>query len=211
MKKEKAADKKREAADADELHARMVAALLHPLRAWIFGILAERPASAPIIAAELQEPPERIGHQLRRLRREGLVHIVERRERRGVAENYYRPTLEPLVDNDEFNALSPAERARLSSDAIKRLYTDATRAVRAGTFDRRSDMCSVHIRMLLDEQGWRELAELHRDAVLKVVALRKQAMDRLEHSATDGIPAASTLFCFELPDFTTVPDAPPST
>ena|ERR1700679_3584570 len=196
---------KEEEADADELRERLIAALLHPLRGPILGILAERTACARDIAAEVGVSAESAGHQLRRLRCDGLVHLEEKRARRGVAENYYRATLEPIVDDEEFDALSPAQRRRFSAHVIKCLYTDANRALKAETFDSRGDMCSAHIRMLLDEPGWHELAEIHREAFDKVIALRRRAGARIEQSADAAVPAASTILCFELPDLAVVP------
>ncbi|HUB98468.1 MAG TPA: winged helix-turn-helix domain-containing protein [Solirubrobacterales bacterium] len=178
----------------------MAAALLHPFRGRIMRILAERPATVRMLAGEMEEPADRVRKQLRWLEREGVVFVSHRLPRRGTAENYYRPSLEPVVDTVEFEQLSAAERARLSGDAIKCLYRDATHAVRAGTFDRRSDMASVHIRMLLDERGWRELAELHHKTALAALALRREALERLERSGDEPISAASTTFLFELPD-----------
>ncbi len=193
------APKEEEKATADGLRSRMVAALTHSLRGPILGILAERPASAGEIAAELEVPAESVGHQLRRLRREGLVRLVERRERRGVAENYYRATLDPIIDDEEFGALSPEQRHRFSAHVIKCLSVDASRAHKAGTLNSRSDMCSAHVRMLLDERGWRELAEIHREAFDKVITLRQCVAERIKGSSSTCIPAASTLLCFELP------------
>jgi DNA-binding transcriptional ArsR family regulator len=186
-------------AAADGLRSRMVTALKHSLRGPILAVLAERPASAGEIAAELEVPAESVGHQLRWLRREGLVQLVEKRERRGVAENYYRATLDPIMDDEEFGALSPEQRHRFSAHVIKCLSVDASRAHRAGTLDSRNDMCSAHVRMLLDERGWRELAEIHREAFEKVIALRRCVAERIKGSASTSIPAASTLLCFELP------------
>jgi len=191
---------KENAAETDDLRGRLVAALLHPLRGPILAILAERSASAREIAAETDATPESVGHQLRRLRREGLVSLEERKARRGVAENYYRATLDPIVEDDEFDALSPEQRRRFSAHVIKCLYTDATRALKAGTFDSRGNMCSAHIRMLLDERGWHELAEIHHETFDKVIALRRRAEARITQSASVAVPAASTILCFELPE-----------
>jgi Helix-turn-helix domain len=178
----------------------MASALLHPLRGRILQILAERPATVRTVADELEEPRERIRKQIRWLEREEIVFVSHRLPRRGTAENCYRTRVEPVVDTAEFEKLSSAERARLSGEAIKRLYRDATRAVRTGTFDRRADMASVHIRMLLDERGWREFAELHHRTALEALALRREALERLERSGEEPISAASTTFFFELPD-----------
>jgi DNA-binding transcriptional ArsR family regulator len=178
----------------------MATALLHPLRGRVLQILAERPATVRAVADELGEPRDRIRKQIQWLEREGIVFVSQQLPRRGMAENCYRTLVEPVVDTAEFERLSDAERAHLSGEAIKRLYRDATRAVRAGTFDRRSDMASVHIRMLLDERGWREFAELHHRTALAAFALRRQALERLEQSGEEPILAASTTFLFELPD-----------
>jgi DNA-binding transcriptional ArsR family regulator len=178
----------------------MATALLHPLRGRILQIVAERPATVRMVADELEEPRERIRKQLRWLEREEIVFVSHRLPRRGTAENYYRTRIEPMVDTAEFERLSESERARLSGVAIKRLYRDATQAVRARTFDRRSDMASVHIRMLLDERGWREFAELHHRIALEALELRRQALERLQQSGEEPISAASTTFLFELPD-----------
>lgn len=189
-------------ADTDELRAKLVTALLHPLRGAILQILAERTASAQDIAAETGVSTEGIGHQLRRLRRDGLIRLDERRDRRGVAANYYRVTLEPVIHDEEFSTLSPEQRRIFSTWVVKRLYTDANRAFKAETFDSRSDSCSAHARMFLDERGWDELTEIHREALDKVIALRRRAAVRLGDSVSSGIPAASTILCFELPSLT---------
>lgn len=168
-------------------------------------MLAERAASAREIAAELGISPESAGHQLRRLRREELVRLEKRIGRRGVAENYYRATVDPIMDDEEFATLSPEQRHRFSAHVIKSLGIDVGRAHRAGTFDSRSDMCSAHIRMVLDKRGWCELAEIHHEAFDKVIALRRRVATRIEESSETGFPAASTLLCFELPTLAVKP------
>jgi DNA-binding transcriptional ArsR family regulator len=189
----------KEKAGTDELRSRLVAALRHPLRAPILTILSERSASAGEIAVELGVSVESAGHQLRRLRRDGLVQPVEKKRRRGVAENYYRSTLDPFLGDEDFAALPSEQRCRISAQVIKRLSVDARRAYRAGSVGSPNNICPAHIRMVLDERGWRELAEIHREAFDRVVALRRCVAERIKGSSETGAPAAITLLCFELP------------
>jgi DNA-binding transcriptional ArsR family regulator len=189
----------RKSDDPDELRARLLAALLHPLRRSILGALSVRTASAREIAAETGCSPESIGHQLRRLRREGLIQLEASRRRRGVAENYYRATLEPIIDDDDFEALSLEQRRQFSVELIKSLYVDINRALKEGTFDSRSDSCAGHIRLTLDESGWRELAEIHRETLEEVIVLRRRAAARIRQTGSVGTPTVSAVLCFEMP------------
>lgn len=185
--------------DSGAVRTHLLAAMLHPLRAEILVILSERRASAREIAAEAGVSPEAIGHQLRRLRRDGLVHLEERQARRGVTEHYYRAARDLVITDEEFATLSPTQRSRFSIRLLRRLYADLSWALRAGTFDSRDDTCAVHTPMLVDERGWRELAQIHREAAEKVLALRHRLQARTDRSAGVGISAVSAILWFELP------------
>jgi DNA-binding transcriptional ArsR family regulator len=65
-------------------------ALSHPLRAQIFGRLAERPGSGKQLSEELDRPLSSTAYHVRKLHDLGLVELVEKVQRRGVAERIYR-------------------------------------------------------------------------------------------------------------------------
>lgn len=179
--------------------ARFLEAMLHPDRREILTILLERGAGVKEIAAETGLSAGAVGHQLRRLRRDGLVRLEETRARRGVAEHYYRAVPDPVIRDEEFATFSPAERRRLSAYLIKNVYRDLRQAIGSGTFDSREQSCGCHMRVEVDERGWHELAEIHREAAEKVAALRCRLEARIDDTNAAVIPAASAIFFFELP------------
>ena len=186
-------------ARADDLREHLVATMGHRLRRSILQMLSEGAESAREIGEALELPRGRVSYQLRRLRAEGLIHVSGMEKRRGVVENFYCATVEPMLDNEEFAAFSLDQRRQLSAELAKDLIGDLSNAIRVGSFDARGDRCAANLRLLLDERGWVELKEIHRAALEDVLALRQRAAERLKRSGAAGSVAVSAQLGFQLP------------
>jgi len=75
-------------------------------------------------------------------------------------------------------------------------------AVEAGTFDARSDRVLVRSPMVVDEQGWRELSDLHTQTLSAAMEIGARSAERLAKSGEPGIEARNVLALFEIPRLT---------
>jgi DNA-binding transcriptional ArsR family regulator len=114
-------------------------ALSDPLRLRVLEALHAEPLTASQIARRLEEKPNKLHYHLTELERNGLVEVVETRQKGNLLEKYYRPVARIFrVDNSLFERASGA-------DALSVLYqnvvttldmtaADLKTALQAGTF-----------------------------------------------------------------------------
>jgi DNA-binding transcriptional ArsR family regulator len=178
----------------------LVRAAGHQVGFAIIRILAERgSASGKELAAALSKPRSTVSEQLRRLEVEGLIECVAEESRRGTVERFYRATpLARWVEDDEMGQLRSAEKRRLALRAIQSVVADASSALSTNTLDRRDDWCLASLRVTVDEQGWKELAEIHRQALEAVVKVRDESAERLAQNG-EPLRALASLILLELP------------
>lgn len=96
-----------------------IRAALSPLRRRLLGELHE-PQSASSLAERLGMPRQRLGYHLRVLEREGLVELVEERQRRGFRERLLRTTARALVVDPQV-----LERAGQDADEVRDRFSSA--------------------------------------------------------------------------------------
>jgi DNA-binding transcriptional ArsR family regulator len=178
----------------------LVAAMGHSVRFRLLAALANVPAASAVeLARKLDLPPRAVRHHLSQLHHAGLIEIAEERARRGVAERFYRRVVAPQIDDAEFQALTPLEQRRIDVQILKLSYADAAMALSAGTINSRPDNCVTCVHAQVDNQGWQELAEVHRRAYEEVERVKAESAERLGTGEEEPIPATSTLMWFELP------------
>jgi hypothetical protein len=160
----------------------------HPLRAKLLNLLQIKPGSgATELAHWSHQPVEVVRRQLKLLVDQGLI-VVERREpRRGAAENFYARTAAESSFLMESAAGIPEKTFRRSIVGTMRLLIEgASAALAGGTFALRDDWVVTNTQGEVDEQGWRELAELHRTLLDRTQAVLEESKERL--SSGDGTP-----------------------
>lgn len=101
---------------------RQAQALLHPARLRIW-LAFDAPKTSAQVARELGEPPNRIGHHVRRLLQLGLLVVCSRRGRRVFLERKARNlkipfSLTPYSDLEEVMRLASAEILQLLRQAV---------------------------------------------------------------------------------------------
>jgi DNA-binding transcriptional ArsR family regulator len=174
------------------------AAMAHPLRGRVLFVVADKPrVSIRQIAARLDESPSRVRRQLQALEKNGLVEVVSRRNRRGGVEYLYSATTEPSLWGDEGGVVSPEQQRAAALEILRLVLSDATAAVRAGTFGSGPGHSEVRAWGEVDQEGWEELAAIHLRACKEVKAALAAAGERVRETGAERRAATSTMFLFE--------------
>jgi DNA-binding transcriptional ArsR family regulator len=175
-------------------------ALGHPLRVKILTILTERTASPNEMKTELGETVGNVGYHTRVLRDYGMVEIVEEQQVRGAVEHFYRAIERPLFDDECWSELTPAARAAISGYGLEQIVGDLGTALKAGTFDRRTERHLSRTTMLLDAEGFANVARIQNEALDSILQELAASTERRTASGEDGIPTIAAMVSFELPE-----------
>jgi DNA-binding transcriptional ArsR family regulator len=168
---------------------RLAKALSHPLRAHVLSILNERVASPNQIANELEEPLGNVSYHVKTLAEMGCIELVKTEPRRGAIEHFYRAVVRPFFSDKDWKRMPPSARQGISDATLQLIWEDTSDALDAGTFDRRTDRHLSRSRLVLDEQGWREVNELLLETMNSVVKIEAESAKR---RAGDGDSAFNT-------------------
>ena len=199
------ASRTRQRKSVDETLGQVVA---HPLRVQALSVLGERPASPKELAAELGTPVGNVSYHVRELENVGLIELVDEKKRRGAVEHFYRATARPPLSAEEWELLSLDDRQSFSAWIIQRLLADASQALAAGTFDARGDRHLSRTPLLVDEEGWRELADIQVTALWAILEVQVASAERLTRAdGKEGIPTIAGMTFFEMPPKRRPPDA----
>jgi DNA-binding transcriptional ArsR family regulator len=191
------ATKTRRRKSDDETLVRIVA---HPLRVQALSVLTERSASPKELAAELGTPVGNVSYHVRELEEVGLIELVDEKKRRGAIEHFYRAIARPPMSAEEWEGLSLDDRQGFSTWTIQLLLADASQALAAGTFDARGDRHLSRTPLLVDEEGWQELAEIQASALKAMLDVQAASTVRLDAAdEEEGIPTIAALTFFEMP------------
>ena len=139
----------------------LAAIVAHPTRARAFTILNERTASPVEIAQEIGKDVGHVGYHVRKLLQLDVVELVDERPVRGAVEHFYRATLRSYVSTEELADQSIEEREVYTRHILQLHVADIARALDAHTFDTRPNRALVRTPLVLDEDGFQELSELH--------------------------------------------------
>lgn len=161
---------------------RLARALSHPLRQRILAALGARVASPSDLAAELGEPLGDVAYHVKRLVDHECVDLVRTERRRGAVKHLYTARRWLGTGEEEWQALSVAERQDLAGRLVGQLVLDARTAEVSG----RLAETGVHLSrtpLELDERAVEELNTILREVVER--ALRVQAQSRARQSEGD--------------------------
>jgi len=175
----------------------LLKALNHPLRRQAFKILSERVASPTEISDDLDEPLSNVSYHVRVLDELGLVEVVEEEAVRGSVAHYYKGVEGALVDNPGWTELDSDVRNALSKYLIDALINDAADSLKQKLFDSRDDRHISHTPLLLDEEGWREVAAIHATLLNGVLKAQARAAERLKERESEAIHAVSGILFFQ--------------
>lgn len=157
---------------------RYVKALAHPTRIRILAMLEEQPASPAQLARRLDQPIGRLAYHVRALQNFGVIKLVSTRQVRGATEHIYRAVEHPRFSDEAWDGLGPVAKQRMLSAMLQQISDYAGRSAAAGGFDR-ADAHITRTALKLDEQGWRNLAQLTKRWLQDVAALEEEAVARI--------------------------------
>jgi DNA-binding transcriptional ArsR family regulator len=183
----------------DLVDPRIAKALSHPMRARILLILNERVASPNEIAEMIEERLPNVSYHVRALLDLGCIELVDTAQRRGAIEHYYRAVVRPFFSDSDWKRIPRSGRQAISDTLLRVIWEDVSEAIEAGTFDSRPDRYLTNTPMVVDEQGWSELADIMARALREVQKVEAQSARRLKKSEEPGVPTKVVLMQFESP------------
>lgn len=171
----------------------------HPTRARAFTILTERTASPVEIAQEIGKDVGHVGYHVRKLLQLDLIELVDERPVRGAVEHFYRAIERPVVTEEEFATQSVEEREVFTRYILQLMVADAARAMDQHTFDARANRVATRTPMLVDEDGFQELSELHTELLERTMEIQARSTERMIESGEEGISTSASSMFFEVP------------
>jgi predicted transcriptional regulator len=174
--------------------------MAHPLRMRLLAMLEERPQSPVKLASTLEINLGLVSYHVKRLHEAGLIELVETHRRRGAVEHVYASKHASLISDEAWRQLDRMSRAQLLFPILQQTAEYASRAARAGGFDRANSHFSRWA-LKVDEEGWRELAESAIHWVEEATAIEARAAER----TTDVFDAGLVVLLFEALPFSDVP------
>jgi len=184
----------------DLVDPRIAKALSHPMRARILMILNERVASPNEIADAIGERLPNVSYHVRALLELGTIELVDTAQRRGAIEHYYRAIVRPFFSDRDWKRLPRSGRQAISDSILQIVWDDVSESIKAGTFESRTDRHLAHSRMVLDDEGWAEMAKLLNDVLSQVEKIESGSRSRLRKADNGaGIPTTFALMHFESP------------
>lgn len=185
---------------AATMETTLAAIVAHPTRARCFVILAERTASPVEIAQEINKDVGHVGYHVRKLQQLNLIELVDERPVRGAVEHFYRAIERPYVSESEFAAQTIEEREVFTRYILQLLVADIARAMDGHTFDSRPNRAILRTPMLVDEDGFQELSELHLEMYERTLDIQARSAERLTGKDEGAIPTVSASMFFESPE-----------
>jgi Helix-turn-helix domain len=178
-------------------------AFAHPLRVQILTILNERVASPNLLSQDLDQNLNLVAYHVRVLERYECVELVGTKQRRGATEHFYRATRRQFLSNSEWARMPAALRPGLSGAMLKAMFADIEEAVGKGTFDELDDRHVSRTPMVVDGQGWSDVAVLLSETLDRLLEIQAESSERLAESGEQGLLSKVEILHFKSPD----PDA----
>jgi len=183
----------------DLVDPRIAKALSHPMRARILAILNERTASPNEIAEMIDERLPNVSYHVRALLDLGTIELVDTAQRRGAIEHYYKALVRPFFSDRDWKRLPRSGRQTISDSALQVIWEDVSDAIKAGTFEGRTDRHLSHSPLALDEEGWSELVKLLEELLTQADRIESRSAARLKKSGKPGISTRLVAMQFESP------------
>jgi DNA-binding transcriptional ArsR family regulator len=164
----------------DFVNPRLAAAMSHPTRIHTMCLLSERRASPREVATEIGEPLNNVTYHINQLRKLGCIELVETGKAAGgrVVEHVYRATQRSYFDSDSWEQLSERERNSLVNTVMRIISEDISRAMSSGSFYARDDIHVTRSPMVLDDEGWSEVAELLNETTKEMIEIEGRVAER---------------------------------
>jgi predicted ArsR family transcriptional regulator len=174
-------------------------AFAHPLRVQILIILNEKTASPNMLAQQLDESLNLVAYHVRVLEKYDCIELVDTKQRRGATEHFYRATRRQFLSDDQWAQMPASLRPGMAAAVVKSIFEDIGAASKAGTLEEVDEIHLSRTPMVLDQQGWSDVADLLNGSLDRLLEIQTEASNRLGKSKQDGVPARVHLLHFKAP------------
>ena len=175
-------------------------AFAHPLRVQILIILNERVASPNLLAQELDQSLNLVAYHVRVLEKYDCIELVDTKQRRGATEHFYRATRRQFLTDSEWARMPEVLRPGIATAMLKSVFQDVEEAVSSGTLEEVDDVHLSRTPMVVDQQGWSDVATLLGETLERVLEIQAEAGERLANGDELGIVSKVHLLHFKSPD-----------
>ena len=183
--------------DGETIDQALVKALAHPMRVRILEALQGRTASATELADELGENLAALSYHVNKLIDVDCLEQVGTRPKRGTIEHFYTARPRSFIGHQDWRRAPLSVRAGVTGEALRTFAAKIGAAIDADTIDRREDSTLNWMPIVVDEQGWRETAEILDRALRELMSVAAASRERL--GGEDGVPVVTGLAAFEVP------------
>jgi DNA-binding transcriptional ArsR family regulator len=181
--------------DKETIDQELVKALAHPMRVLILEALQGRTASPTELSKRFEEPLGVVSYHTNALLDVECIEQVRTQPKRGTIEHFYTAKPRSFIGHQDWRRAPVSVRGGVTDEAIRTFVSKVGDAIDADTIDSRDDTTLNWMPMMVDDQGWRETAEIldqaRRD--LQQIAIESRARLREE----DGIPVVTAMAAFE--------------
>lgn len=174
-------------------------AFAHPLRVQILIILNEKVASPNMLAQQLDESLNLVAYHVRVLEKYDCIELVDTKQRRGATEHFYRATRRQLLTDDQWAQMPASLRPGMAAAVLKSIFEDIEAASKAGTLEEVDDLHISRTPMVLDEQGWSDVANLLNNSLDRLIEIQAESNGRLGQSKEEGTLSRVHLLHFKSP------------
>jgi len=180
---------------------RLIKALAHPLRVRILSILETRDMASPNeMAEELSVSLGVMSYHVRRLHALGFLELVRRTPRRGAIEHHYRAKARPHVTDQGWAETPSIVKRAMVGASLQQITGYINAAASQGGFDRGDAHLSRTV-LMLDEQGWKQLAGEMARWMARIEELESESLERIktagDEAETVAKRSAAILMLFE--------------
>jgi DNA-binding transcriptional ArsR family regulator len=185
----------------DFVNPRLAAAMSHPTRIHTMCLLVERRASPREVAAELGERLNNVTYHVNQLVKLGCIELVGTSPAGGgrVVEHFYRASRRTYFDDDAWDELDAKAKIGVLNTIMRIISEDIAKAMGQGSFYSRDDLHVSRSPMTLDEDGWREVAELLNQTTKEMIEIEGRVADRCAGGEPPSIHTRVEILQFPAP------------
>lgn len=174
-------------------------AFAHPLRVQILIILNERVASPNLLSQELGQSLNLVAYHVRVLEKYDCIELVDTKQRRGATEHFYRATRRQFLTDSEWGKMPDSLRPGITGAMLKSVFEDVDDAAQSGTLEELDDRHLSRTPMVVDKQGWKDVADLLAETLDRVLEIQAEANERLANSGEEGLLSKVAIMHFKSP------------
>jgi DNA-binding transcriptional ArsR family regulator len=180
------------------LDIRLGKAMSHPVRIEILDRLRLQPASPVDLHGKLDLPLSNVSYHFKVLKELGCIRSTGQEQIRGALKTTYKSVFDMLLDTPTWAKLSPATKARITRAGLHSIVQRADEAIEAKTLDTRSDRHLAVMTLMVDEEGWSEMAGLLDQVLQRFYAISDESSARVGDS-DNRFPVTMSNLLFESP------------